>query len=100
VARREHGAGHVERTRCEVQQVGRGQPQVDDVHAARGRTLGERGGEGRRGEAAVTADRHPGCARPLRERGADPARNVLIELVGNDPSDVVRLEDTVEIGVR
>ena len=98
VARGEHDAGHVERSGREVQQVGRGESQVDDVGALRGRSLGDRGGQLGRAQPAVAPDHDARGARPPAK--AAPMRRTRsgVEVVGHDAADVVRLEDAVEVG--
>ena len=56
VAGGEHRAGQVEAAAGEVELVGRGQPDVDDVGALAGRARGERGDELGRGRPHVVAD--------------------------------------------
>ena len=100
VARRQHDARDRARAGCEVQEIGRGEPDVDDVGPARRDALAERGGERRGREAAVPPDRDGLDPGPLGERGPDRARDILVELVGDDAADVVRLEEASEISVR
>src|SRR4029077_13641882 len=81
----------------EVQEVRRREPEIDHAHASRGDPRGERGGDVGRRETAVPADHHLRPARELRERGADPASEVFVEIVGDDAPHVVRLEDAVQV---
>src|SRR5262249_35425192 len=65
--------------------------------APRARPLRQRGGELRGGQAAIASEEDRRELGPGRERGADPACEIRIELIGHDATDVVRLEDPVEV---
>jgi len=96
VAGGEHRARVAEVAGGEVELVGGGQADQDHVGAGRGRAVGERPGEVRRAGPHVVANddgRGPGH---LDERGAGAPGEVVVELVGHDAADVVRLEDPVE----
>jgi hypothetical protein len=69
------------------------EPEVEDVDAAVGRTLGRGGCHRRRGEPHVASDRDRARLEDLGVRATDPVRPVLVELRAVQPADVVRLED-------
>ncbi len=90
----EHRAGQVERPRRVVHQIGRGEPDVDDVDAVLDEPAGERLDQRRPRRAHVAGDDHRRCG--ADERGeSDPegVGHVGVELVGNGAADVVRLDD-------
>ena len=102
VAGGEHRRRRVEVAGGEVDEVGRGQAEVDDVEALVEHALGERGRRARRPAGAhVAGDEHPGGAVALGgeagEGGADAPAVGGIELVGCQTPDVVGLEDRVEV---
>ena len=93
VARGEHRAGQVERAGGEVEQVGRAEAGVQHVGALGRRALGERGRQRGAGLAHVSGGDDPLRAGHPGERRADRARDLLVQLVGDHPADVVRLDD-------
>jgi hypothetical protein len=97
VACGEHRPGEIEVSRREVDEVGRGQPDVHDVGPPSRGPVDERRGQGGRGEPAVPAEEEPLGAEELDGRRADPARRILVQFVGNDPADVVGLEDRGQV---
>jgi hypothetical protein len=97
VARGDLRRGDPQRTGSEVDEVGRGESEVDDVHAAARGALGERFGELRGRQPAVVAERDAGGAGPVGERGPDAPGDVRVELVGDDAANVVGLEDRREV---
>ena len=80
----------------EVREVGRDQPEVDDVGAGQGGAVGERGRERLRRRPHVAPHEHERGARERDERVPDPPGDVVVEVVGVQPTDVVGLEDRVE----
>jgi len=96
VRRREDGARAVEVAGCEVHHVRRGQPDVDHVDALAADAVGEGGHEGRPGRSHVAADEQLGRPGVAGERHAQRAGHRFVELVGDRPADVVRLDDLVE----
>ena len=93
--------GQVERAAREVEEVGRGEAEVDDVdalRASRPRRTPRRGSgdESRQSRPSRIAGR----AGPVGEGRADPPREVRVELVGDDAADVVGLEDAVQVALR
>jgi hypothetical protein len=104
VRRGEDRSRGFEATRCEVHEVGRGEPEVDDVDALVGDALGEGPGQLDTGRAHVATDEDRAllgiggvCGGELSERGADGVGLRRIELVGHDAADVVGLEDLTEV---
>ena len=78
--------------------IRRGEPDVDDVRAPVGGAVSNGLGERLRREAAVVADRDRG-AHPLGERAADAVGDVIVEVLGHDAADIVRLEDPAEVAL-
>ena len=97
VTRGEHDARELEGAGDEVQEIGRGEPDVEDVRAPVGRTGPDGLCERLRGEPAVVADRDARSSEPLGERSTDPVGHLLVEVLRHDAADVVRLEDPAEI---
>ena len=101
VARGEHRAGQVERAGGEVQHVGAGQADVDDVEALPGHALGEGRGElgrARRMSWPTTTwrgRRLPAARSAGRRRRRSPGRS-RVELLADDAADVVGLDDRGE----
>ena len=96
VAGREHHSGALEGARGEVEEVGGGQPEVDDVDAFARHSLGESGGQGGRRRPAIAAEDD---LRRVEEAGAgrpQAAGDFVVDLRWVQPADVVRLEDSVE----
>ena len=91
-------ARHVELPGREVQQVGRDQPQVDDVRALLecARDEGVAQVDARRAHVAPHDD--GGGLREADERAADGPRQLRVELVGHEAAYVVCLEDDVDGG--
>jgi hypothetical protein len=86
-----------------VHEIGRHEAEVDDVEPLALDAVGERGHEVHARRAHVAAHQHPLGTTGLAggepsERGADRAGRVGVELVGGDATDVVGLEDRVEVG--
>jgi len=100
VAGGEHRAGEVEAAGGEVEVVGGAHADVDDVGAAPGGALGERGRQPGRGGAHVAGDHDRVAAGQLDERGADLAGEPGVQLVGHQPADVVGLDELGEVGHR
>ena len=101
VRRREHRPGEVEPSRREVEEVGRGQADVDHTEPDGEQAGAERAAELDARLANVTCDDDPLVGRPLREderaeTDADRMDDAGVELVGNCAPDVVGLEDVVE----
>ena len=96
VAGSEHRRRRVEPPRREVHEVGRDQPELDHVGAGQGGAVGERGRERLRRRPHVPPHQHQRRARERDERVADPPRDVVVEVVRVQPTDVVGLEDRVE----
>ncbi len=96
VAGGEHGSGGVEGPGREVDEVGGGEAEVDDVDAGSGHPVGERGDERLGRGPGVAADEDSRGSGEGGERAADEPGDGLVELVGVDPPDVVGLEDRVE----
>ena len=96
VRRGEHRAGRIELAGGEVEQVGRGQAEVDDVDTLFEHAAGECVDELGTGRAHVATDQDPRCVGEAGE--ADPQRvgDVGVELIGDGAADVVRLDDVVE----
>ena len=93
----EHRARGVERAGGEVHQVGRGQPEVDDVDALLEHAVGERVDQLRAGRAHVAADEHPiGASTEAGEADTERVRDLGVELIGHRAPDVVGLDDLVE----
>jgi hypothetical protein len=93
VARGEHGPGQVERAGGEVEQVGRAEAGVQHVGALGGDALGERGRQRSARLAHVAGGDDPRRAGHPGEGRADRPRDLLVQLVGDHPADVVRLDD-------
>ena len=94
----EHGPGGVETAGGEVQHVGGGEPEVDDRHPVGSGPLGERPGQLDPRLAHVAGHQQ---ARPAGEPGhghPDGPELVGVELVGDDPADVVGLKDVGKAG--
>ena len=100
VARGEHRARQAERAGREVELVGGAQPDHEDVGAGRGRALGERLDQLGRARPHVVADHDLLGTGHLDERPADGTGEPRVELLGDEPPHVVRLEDGVEVGGR
>ena len=96
VAGSEHRRRRVEPPRREVHEVGRDQTELDDVGAGQGGAVGERGRERLRRRPHVPPHQHQRGARERDERVPDTAGDVVAEVVGVQPADVVGLEDRVE----
>ena len=90
--------GRVEPARGEVDEVGRRQPEVDDVDALRAHALGEAATSSTPDGRMSCADRARG-RRPAKRAKAAPIARAMrrVELVGDDAPDVVGLEDRVEV---
>ena len=102
VRRREHRPGEVELSRGEVEEVGRGEADVDHTEADREHARAERPGSARRPTRECHGRRRPAC-RPApcastkrAEPDADRIGDAGVELVGDRAPDVVGLEDVVE----
>ena len=101
VAGGEHRAGQVQVAGGEVEH-GRWRPGRPRRRRRRGRRRrGERAAPGRGGGAHVVADRRSRAA-PVTsdECGAERVGDRLVELVGDDAADVVRLDDLRQVGAR
>ena len=97
VAGRDHRAGDAEVAAGVVEHVGRAQAAGHHVGSLRRRAAAERVRQRARGGAHVVHGHdRPGAGQP-GERRADRLRHALVELVGHDPSDVVRLDDARKI---
>jgi hypothetical protein len=96
VAGGEHRRRRVEPSRREVREVGRDEPEIDHVGARQRCAIGESGREWLGRRPHVLPDQHERGAGERDERVADPASDVVVELVGIQPADVVGLEDGVE----
>ena len=93
VAGRDHRARHVQAAAGVVQHVGRAEAALDHVGALGRGAPGERLGQRARTRCACRArSRRWGAGQP-DERGTHRLGDLLVELVGDDPADVVRLED-------
>ena len=93
VAGRDHRPGHAQAAAGVVQHVGRAEAALDHVGTLGDRAPGERPGQRLgRGAHVMHGDDAGGAGQPDERR---PYRlgDLLIELVGNDPADVIRLED-------
>ena len=95
--RGEHRAGRVERAGGVVHQVGRDEPEVDDVdahlHRAASERVDELGPDGRMSRPTSTRAGAGEAREPDPERVGD----LGVDLVGNGAPDVVGLDDRVEV---
>ncbi len=96
VRRGEHRAGHVEHAGRVVHQVGRGEPDVDDVDALVEHAAGERIDQRRPRRAHVAADDDLVGTDEGGEADSEGMGHVSIELIGDRAADVVRLDDGIE----
>jgi hypothetical protein len=83
--------------RGEVQHVGTGQADLDDVGAADGGPIGEGGGQGGPTFTHVVRGDDSGGAGDVDERSPDGPRGILVELLSDDAPDVVSLHDGAEV---
>ena len=97
VRRGEHGPRPVELAGRVVDEVGGGEPQVDDVDALGGRALGERARELDARLAHVARHDDARGSREAGERGTDAPGHVGVELVGHRAPYVVGLEDRAQV---
>ena len=93
----EHRRRRVEGSGGEVHEIGRRQPDVDDVDTL----LHHPGGEGvdqlRTARTHVATDEHVGrLLDELGETDTEGVRDLRIELVGHRASDVIRLDDLIQ----
>ena len=101
VARGEHRAGQVQGAARVVEAVRRAQADQGDVDASRRHARRERGRQLRRAGTHVVAD--DDCARTvgdgdhLGERGPDGVGHLGRELVGDDPTNVIGLDEVCEV---
>ena len=98
VAGGEHRAGLAEVARGEVEPVGRGQPDLHHVGARVAAPSANACGEPRRARPHVVPD-DDGRRAPVTcdEGGARATGELLVDLVGHDAADVVRLEDGAHV---
>ncbi|NDH96555.1 MAG: hypothetical protein EBZ17_03720, partial [Actinobacteria bacterium] len=97
----EDGARHVQHTGGVVHHVGRAQPDVDDVDTVFERTVAERLGKRFPFGAHIVTHDHRGLALAGNEAGegtTDRLGSIGGELVRHRATDVVGLEDRIEIG--
>ncbi len=97
VAGGEHRAGQVELAAGVVELVGRAEPDLHHVGTVGGGALGEGQAQRRGGGAHVVADHDRGRAGDLHERGTEGPGQALVPLVRDDASDVVRLDELLEV---
>ena len=95
---REHRARSLQAARGEVQHVGRGQADVDDVDASAGDTFGERRPQLHTGRAHVPTEHHLGSSDVLGKRHTEGSTDGRVELLGHRAPDVVGLDDLIEGG--
>jgi hypothetical protein len=97
VARGEHHAGVTEVPGGEVELVGGGQPDQDDVRPGLGGAVRERTGHAGRAGAHVVPDDDRGRRHDLDVRAPGGAGERFVELLGDESAHVVRLEDGAEV---
>jgi hypothetical protein len=92
----EHRPRGVERAGGVVEQVGRCQPEVDDLDALFVHTAGEGVHQLLAARAHVACDEHAISTTECGEGDTEGVCDVSIELVGHRASDVVRLDDLIQ----
>jgi hypothetical protein len=95
---REHGAGCVIAAGGEVDEIGRHEADVDDVHPLHHHPLGECGHELHARRAHVPANEDAWRLGELGEGDPEGVGDLRIQLVGDGPTDVVGLDDLLERG--
>jgi len=83
--------------RGEVHEVGRREPEIDNVGTRKGGAFDEGGHQRLAGRARVPTHQDARVTGEPDERIADTTRNGFVDLVGIDAAYVVRLEDRVEL---
>ena len=103
MTRSEHRTGDVQVTGGEVEAVGRGQTDEDDIAALLANTVSERGDELGARRTHIVTDHHHAWATIARcdlqnsdEGGAYGVSEIGIQLIGVDAPDVIGLDDLIE----